>query len=101
MRPKLGEEITILESRLINAENAPKFMEVGIRELMDKQNHSPNFLRQNREIVERSLGTEDNKRRYRLINDFLVREMTKVIKDDELYKYKGTIAIGQFYIKGN
>jgi hypothetical protein len=101
MRPKLGEEFTILESRLIRAENAPKFMEVGIRELMDKQNHSPGFMKQNRVMLERSLGTDDNKRRYKLINDFLVSEMTKVVKADEPHNYKGTIAIGQFYIKGN
>jgi hypothetical protein len=27
--------------------------------------------------------------------------MTKVVKDTEIYNYKGTIAIGQFYMKGN
>lgn len=101
MRPKLGEEFTILESRLINSENAPKYMEVGIRELMAKQNHSPDFIKQNRVMLERSLGTDDNKRRYKLINDFLVSEMTKVVKDDEAHNYKGTITIGQFFIKGN
>jgi hypothetical protein len=101
MRPKLGDEITILESRLINADNAPKFMEVGIRELMTKQNHSPDFIKQNREILETKLGTEENKRRYGLINDFLVSEMTKIVANNRAYNYKGTIAIGQFYIKGN
>lgn len=101
MRPKLGEEFTIIESRLIDSKNAPKFMEVGIRELMAEQNHSPDFMKQNRVVIEKTLGTEDNKRRYRLINDFLVKEMTKVVKESELHNYKGTIAIGQFYLKGN
>lgn len=101
MRPKLGEEFTVLESRLISSESAPKFMEVGIRELITKQNHSPDFMKQNREMLERSLGNEDNKKRYRLINDFLVKVMTKVVKENELHNYRGTIAIGQFYIWGN
>lgn len=101
MRPKLGEEFTILESRLITSENAPKYMEVGIREIMAKQNHSPAFMKQNKEMLEITLGTDDNKKRYKLINDFLVSEMTKVIKDHKTHNYKGTIAIGKFYIKGN
>lgn len=101
MRPKLGEEFTILESRLIDITNAPKFMEVGIRELMTIQNHSPDFLIQNRRFLEKTLASKDNKLRYKLINDFLIREITKIVNENETYNYKGTIAIGQFYIKGN
>lgn len=101
MRPKLGEEFTILESRLKDIEKAPKFMEVGIRELMTNQNHSTDFIKQNREMLDKALVNEENKKRNRLINDFLIKEMTKVVKDGEIYNYKGTIAIGQFFIKSN
>jgi RNA binding exosome subunit len=101
MRPKLGDEITILESRLINLKNAPKFMEVGLRELMTSQNNHHEFIKQNKTMLKNTLATEDNQKRYSAINNFLVNEITKIIKNDESHKYKGTIAIGQFYIKGN
>ncbi|POZ49808.1 RES domain-containing protein [Methylovulum psychrotolerans] len=101
VRPRLGDEITILESRLINSMNVPKFMEVGIRELMTKQNHSLEFIMKNRTFLNKELVTEDNKKRYTTINNFLVNEITKIVRDDESHKYKGTIAIGQFYINGN
>ena len=101
IRTQIGDEVTILESRLINSNNAPKFMEVGIRELMTAQKHSPEFMKQNKAMLENSLGTEDNRKRYIAINRFLVNEITKIIKDDESHKYKGTIAIGRFYINGN
>lgn len=101
MRPRLGDIITMLDSRLINGEVAPKFMEVGIRQLMAQQNHSPEFIKQNLVVIDNALGTEDNRRRYKLINDFLIKEITKRVEDNQSHDYKGTIAIGQFYMKRN
>lgn len=101
MRPKVGDEITILESRLINPVSVPKFMEVGVKELMVQQNRNPDFIKQHRKKIDSILATEDNKKRYLLINAFLVKEITKIVSDSETLNYKGTIAIGQFYLKNN
>jgi hypothetical protein len=101
MRPQLGEEFTILQSRLIDSNNGPKFMEIAVRELMVEQNHSHDFIKKSSEILERNISTTDNKRRYKLINDFLVREITKVVSNNEPYNYKGSIAIAQFFSKWN
>ena len=96
VRPKLGDEITILESRLIDSVKIPEFAEVGIREVMIQQNHSPEFVRQNIEMLNKALKTRDDKERYVLAHDFLVEEMTKIVEDDKIYQYKGTIVIGRF-----
>ncbi|MBA0884019.1 RES domain-containing protein [Flavobacterium undicola] len=98
LRPKRGDEITVLESRIINSVHLPKFTEVGIRELLIKQNHSPEFIEQNKIVLAKNLMTEDNKKRYNLINNFLVSEITKIIGSNKTHMYKGTIAIAQFYL---
>lgn len=96
VRPKLNDEITILESRLIDPKKAPELVEVGIRELMIQQNHSSEFIKQNTENLNKILKSRDSKMRYKMICDFLIKEMTKLVKDDETHKYKSTIAIGRF-----
>lgn len=101
MRPRVNEEFTILESRLINPSVFPKFMEIGIRELMFKQKGNLQFIQNSRISIQRHLGTNDNKKRYDLINSFLIKEITKIVDVEESYNYKGTIAIGQFFIKKN
>ena len=96
VRPKFGDEITILESRLIDSVKIPEFAEVGIREVMIQQNHSPEFTRQNIEMLNKALKTRDDKKRYVLAHDFLVGEMTKIVEDDKICQYNGTIVIGRF-----
>lgn len=101
LKPKKGDVITVLESELADPNITPKFMEVGIRELVRKQNHSPYFLERNQQMLEQHIRSAENKVRYELINKFLIDEISKSVPDDQPYKYKGTIAIGQFFTKNN
>jgi hypothetical protein len=101
MKPKIGDEITILESKLIDQSSVLKFMEVGVKELIEVQNIDSDFMKKYWEKINNLLVTEENKKRYLLVNSFLVKEITKIVSDTETQNYKGTIAICQFYIKNN
>lgn len=98
MQPEIGDEITILESRLINKENFPNLVEVGIRELMSEQNHSPEFIKQNKEFLKKNLRTKDDEIFYDLRNSFLIKEMRKIVNRNEKYNYVGTITIGSYFM---
>jgi len=98
LRLNKDDEITLLESTRINLDSTPLFMEVGVKELIVNQNHQPNFTKLNNRRMKKLLNTEEKKIRYEMINNFLIDEITKVVSDNEVYKYKATISIGQYYL---
>jgi len=100
MRLKVGDRITILQSKRINRSVPLFLMEIGVKNELLKDNSRPKFKESfNKEFAK--LKTTEEKTRYKIIEEFLVNEITKTVQHYESHMYKSTIPIGNFYIKGN
>ena len=69
-------------------------MEIGVKELMISQNYHPALTKLNILRLKNLLNTEEKITRYKMINSFLIKEITRVVPNSKRYLYKANIPIG-------